>query len=175
MNLVGYTHFSKNLENIGFITWLSPWRNLTSTAFRRFHEAVPIQAHHCNHFPHSCSMLVCTGDIRIWGLGSFLKMYTSLPWKYTLDQLFLGPLLILLLKCNNKQSHCVGLCFSMPTLKDKACFCVQSLFSRSFRNASPFSVTSGVFSSPFVPLSFHWSRHSLTVAHLHCRGGVAVF
>lgn len=90
------------------------------------------------------------------------------PWS-----IVLGPLLILLLKCNNKQSHCVGLSFSMPTLKDKACFCVQSLFSRSFRNASPFSVTSGVFSSPFVPLSFHWSHHSSTVAHLPCRGGVA--
>lgn len=165
-------HFSKNLESIGFITWLFPWRDLTSTAVRRFHEEVPIQAHHCHHFPYSCSMHVCTGDFRIWSLGSFLKMYTSLPGKYTLGHLFLGPLLILFLKCDSKQSHCVGLTFSKPTLKDKACSCVQSLFSRSFRDSSPFSVTSGIFSSPFVPLSFHWSHHSLTVTHLHRRGGV---
>lgn len=115
----------KNLDYIDFITSLSPGRDLTSTAVRRFHEEVPIQAHHCNHFPHSCSMHVCTGDFRIWGLGSFLKMYTSLLWKYTLDQLFLGPLLILLLKCNNRVTmwDSVSACRHW---KIKACFCVLS-------------------------------------------------
>lgn len=141
---------------------------------------VPFQAHHSKHFPNSCSMYVCTGDFKIRGLGSFLKSMLLSLGKYTPSRLFSGPLLILLLSVIANSLPAV-LNFSMPTLKDKRHFCVRGPKSvlSFFQNSSLFSVMSGIFSSPLVPLSFHLSHHSLTVTHLHCQGritpGQAIF
>lgn len=59
-------------------------------------------------------MYVCTKDFRIRGLGSFLKFTLLSLGKYTPGYLLWGPLMILLLKCNSKQSPSSGLNFIMP-------------------------------------------------------------
>lgn len=66
--------------------------------------------------------------------------------------------------------------FKVPILKDKTHFFfffweAQSAAISFSQHSPPFSVMSGIFGS-LVPLPFDLTHHSLTEAHLHCRGRI---
>lgn len=118
---------------------------------------------------------LCTGESKILCPGSFQKLTLLLPLGSASGHLFPRTSVHSITKTQSQAGHPCGTQFLECLFwKIKHIFVRRPRvpLSHSFECSHPFSVMSGIFSSPLVPLPFHLTHHSLTEAHLHCQGRI---